>query len=255
MVDKKIIDILISTVFIHEKQIDDKELLETKIYRYYWINDLLESLESKKIKLKKPHLWNDPFENLFFNSEIRHIDGEIADLSVTKEQIFAQCWTLKKESDLMWNSYIKGKEGAKVTTTLGNLLKAISGCYFAFVKGVSYWTQNEILEYFAKPIPLKIFDSPLFTTLFIKREEFEEEQEVRLVFHDSLRNRDPKDRIKIANFNIQDYLQSDFAYIDFEPDFLFSEIVLHPQMDTDMIVNYKNRLSILKENEIAKNHA
>jgi len=244
-------ELLRETVFINEDQLKDNELSETKLYRYYWITDLLKTLETKRIILKKPHLWNDPFENLFLKSEIKNIDGKIADLSVTKEQIFAQCWTLKEESDLMWHSYIKGNEGAKVATTLGKLLKIISEYNFAFIKGVSYRSEKDILKYFSKPMPFNGNANPLFTTLFIKRVEFEEEKEVRLVFHDAFRNRNPKNRLKIANFNINDY-KSDFAYINFEPNFLFSEIILHPQMSGKMVTNFKKRIGEYYRGEIKK---
>jgi hypothetical protein len=251
MLNHRITELLQQDVFFSDKNIDDDELLETKIYRYFRINDLIETLTTKKLKLKKPHLWNDPFENLFLKSAMKDIHGNEIDLGVTKEQIFAQCWTLKEESGLMWSSYVHDKKGAKATSTIGSLLKIIPEHNIAFIKAVSYWSEKEIFEYFANPLTFNVNETPLFKTLFIKRKEFEEEQEVRLVFHDMFRNCDPKSNIHIANFNRNEY-KSDFAFLPIEPDLLFSEIILNPHLNEEKVEHYKNKIGKWFNGNISK---
>lgn len=253
MDNTKIQNLLEDQKLFNADQVYDIELLETKIYRYFRLNDLIESLSTKKLRLKKPHLWDDPFENLFLKSKVVNAKGQPADLSTTREQIFAQCWTFKEESDLMWSSYIHDSKGAKVTVSLKDILKVISRYQFAFIAKINYWTEQEILDYFSKPLSLDVSnkENPFIKTLCIKRKEFEEEQEVRIIFPDMFRNRDLKSRIHVANFNINDY-KSDYTYFEFDPDQLFSEIVLHPKMKVEKAEQYKYKLSQLYAGKIYK---
>jgi hypothetical protein len=243
MASERVIKLLQEDYYFSTSQIQDIEFLDTKIYRYFRLKDLIECLSIKKMRLTKPHLWKDPFENLFLNSKVVNKNGQAVDLRIIREQIFAQCWTLKDESDLMWNSYIHDSKGAKVTTTIKDMLDIVQNYEIAFMSGITYMPEQDIIRYFSSPLPINIEEqkNPFVVTLFIKRKEFAEEQEVRIIFHDMLRNRDPKSNLKIVNFNVKDY-QSDYTYFKFDPDHLFSDIVLHPKMNDEQVNFYTKKL-------------
>ena len=107
------------------ENINSLDLTNLKLFRYYKMDDFLKTIESKTLYLKKPHCWNDPFENLFLKSKIIDVNEKPIEMGIMKERVFAQCWSLKKESDLMWNSYIPDNVGVKVEVSLMNLNQAI----------------------------------------------------------------------------------------------------------------------------------
>lgn len=243
MASLRIKKLLKNNFYFSSNQIRDSEFLETKMYRYYSLTDLIESLSIKKMRLKKPHLWQDPFENIFLKLKVLNTNGQLVDLTTSREQIFAQCWTLKAESDLMWNSYVKDKLGAKVSTTIKQILDIVKNHDIAFLSGIKYMSESEIRKIFSSPVSLdvKAEKDSFWTTLFIKRKEFEDEQEVRIIFHDIFRNNNPNYKIKVANFNVNEY-KRDYTYFDFNPDQVFNEIILHPKMKEKKIDCFTNKL-------------
>jgi hypothetical protein len=241
----------INGLFINFKGTSEKNFLNRKIYRYFQLDDLIRSLTEKKFFLKKPHLWNDPFENIFLRSKVLDQNGNLVDFSLLKEQTYAQCWTLKKESDLMWGNYVKKNRGAIIVTTLGKLINIVAKQNMAFLGLIKYLPEDKILEFFKKQLPFNINSVPILQSLLIKRVEFEEEKEVRIVYFDFYRNQDSKNKVLVWNRNLIDY-QSDYAFMPFAPDELIEDIILHPGMTKRMVQIFKKRLHLVYGGKVYK---
>lgn len=218
------------------------KLNNLKLFRYYKMDDFLKTVKSKTLYLKKPHCWNDPFENLFLKSRIFDIDEKPIEMGIMKERVFAQCWTLKEESDLMWNNFIPDNIGVKVEVTLKNLNNSIqNNSDIRFIGKMKYLTIKEIENYFSQTFILTLDDiaKPIFESLLIKRKEFSEEHEVRILFFDLFRN-NKSNKIFIVNKNPNDY-KDDFTTISISPE-LFEKVVFHPKMSDKSISKYKSQI-------------
>ena len=66
------------------------------IYRYINIDHLIRWYRAKELFLTKPEKWDDPFENILMNAEIKFPDGSIKKL-FQRNFIYGQCWTLKNQ--------------------------------------------------------------------------------------------------------------------------------------------------------------
>lgn len=223
----------------------DSELTDLKLYRYFQVDDFIKTFEQNSLFLKKPHCWNDPFENIFLKSEIVDTNENPIEMGMMKERVFAQCWSLKEESDLMWGSYFVGNNGVKVEVSLNKIKQEIfKNSEIIFIGKIKYLTIQEIADYFSQIFKLSLDDiaQPIFESLLVKRKEFSEEFEVRILFFDLFRN-NKYERIFILNSNLEDY-KNDFTSIKISSN-IFEKVVFHPKMDYEQIEINKNKLTNL----------
>ncbi|MFQ5752658.1 MAG: DUF2971 domain-containing protein [bacterium] len=209
---------------------------DTAIYRIFKINNLIDIFKTKKLTLVRPKLWDDPFEN--FMEPVIIIDAKnnkkVA-LSDAFNKIFGQCWTLEKENDAMWRIYASNKNGVKVKTTAGKLFDSIydHSDRFArssfFIGKVDYKTREQIvamIEEFAPRLLLKLVHGNHDRIrpeqmLFIKRQEFKHEEEVRILYS----------AIKAID-KFRDSIE-----FSIDPCDLFDEIVFDPRIMDESVVN------------------
>jgi hypothetical protein len=195
---------------------------DLEIYRVFSRDRLLEVIRERKLTLVRPALWDDPFDNFLLSSIGKMSDGRLVSLEGIRNQYYGQCWTLLEESDAIWRIYAPGKNGLKVKSTVQKIFDAIykPGDPFAslscFVGKVEYLAESEIVSFMADHRRPSVF---LLSTealgqaysLLIKRQEFEHEQEVRLIYR--------------AN----DYRGPDIVSFSVDPGDLFDEIVIDPR--------------------------
>lgn len=205
------------------------------IYRIFKIERLMEVFESNKLCLVNPLKWDDPFDNFLFSCKIK-MNGELVGLEGIFDKFYGQCWTTKKESDAMWRIYSTEKTGVKVKTTVERLFDAVydNENEFAdrhyYIGRVNYQEESEIVEFFRRINGLDFVRDITFkcqtSSLFLKRMEFEHEEEVRLIY------RDPDKVNSVVCFDIN-------------PHELFDEIVFDPRMDEKSFSEYKSKLERL----------
>ena len=225
----------------------------TKVYRYYKMYDFLSSLRDQCLFLKKPYLWNDPFENLFFNSKIIDTNGEKVSLEIMKEQIYSQCWTLKEESNLMWNNFVSDGKGVKVTTTIGKIIDVIINLNLAFMGKVGYFDESEIRTYYSKPIlnNIDLHSGLILKSLLTKRKEFSDEQEIRIIYFNFFKQENLNRQIFTLNRNANEF-KNDFTMVSIDPNKFFDEIVFHPRIKVSESDSYKINFKDLGYNGIVK---
>jgi hypothetical protein len=185
--------------------------LNQPIYRYTNFTGLLELLEGKN-KLTKPHKWSDPSEGFMRKLILYKSESEQIAFCPVKHRYFAQCWTLKKECNLMWETYCPNKQGIKIKTTIKKLLNIIqqSGVFKHLKKitkheaklyygKIGYYHKKHFLNnpFFDFTSAIKkahgregsmIIKNEFVKSYFIKRKSFSNEKEFRIVMDIGLAN-------------------------------------------------------------------
>ncbi len=174
---------------------------DAPIFRYMTIDRLFEMVSRRELVLRRPHVWDDPFEN-FLSKTTMLQNGEAIGFNLTNE-FFAQCWTLKKECDGFWRNYCSLSDGVRIETTAAKLVRAVwdQGNRFVhlqrFVGRVRYLADHELR---AELQDCLAYGHPLTDqsnrgcaqTLLIKRTEFSYEDEVRVLAADDSVDTDRK---------------------------------------------------------------
>jgi hypothetical protein len=212
--------------------------VDVSIYRIFPIDRFCELLKTGNAVLVRPELWDDPFENILSCCGIcdtsktpfeGHLFGNM------RRPLYAQCWSMIKESDTLLRAYAIVKkdetgrnrfrelEGVQVNSTARKLLEAlwksipINQAEICFLGKVKYQPESELLQYFRNEIVsrrLQAFDEGLSYagSVLRKRDFFSHEQEVRL--------------IHIGNGS----MSSKTFCIPVNPNDLFDEVTIDPRL-------------------------
>lgn len=128
----------------------DKKILDRSLFRYVSFDDLLSLVENERNRLTKITKWkeHDPYENVMFEFPIQN-GRETIYLEDLSNHYYAQCWSLEKESDIMWQLYrhrYEKKGGVvKLETTVGRLLESCKKENFSFIGKVVYKKKRELI--------------------------------------------------------------------------------------------------------------
>lgn len=165
---------------------------ETPIFRYISVENFYRLLEDGENALAHFSRWDDPFEGFVFKgmaflSETK----EFVDLHDLYSDYYGQCWTLDgAESDMRWRACACGTRGhlVRIESTVGKLfdgLKSIEpknrlhvACRIGKVK---YEDEQWIRERMENVNLIEEIKNEPSELLFIKRKEFESENEFRIV--------------------------------------------------------------------------
>jgi hypothetical protein len=94
------------------------------IYRIVSCERFLKILRDRENGLVQPQLWDDPFENFILDCIAVTPDGKPARIGY-HDQLYGQCWSLHRETDLMWRAYSPNKDGVKIRTTVRTLYDSL----------------------------------------------------------------------------------------------------------------------------------
>lgn len=211
---------------IHLSQDD----LRKPIYRVFSVQRLIEICSSGKNTLVRPKKWDDPFENFILTRAVAAKQQMYPSVTV-QTNFYGQCWTNLEESDAMWRIYSPDKNGVKVKTTVGKLLKSLVNATNrngeCFIGKVSYLDDTALRD--------KLGDTSWLTdeaampkgranTLLFKRREFSHEHEVRLLYLSPIQ------------------ITSDVFSYDIDPLKLFDSIQFDPRISDELFQVYKHYL-------------
>jgi len=209
--------------------------LDQPLYRVYALDRFEQLLATNYDALVNPTKWEDPFENFFLEAtevEDPESEGKIS-LKNLAADWYGQCWTTLPESDAMWRIYSgdpnkagadPNKLGVKVKTMarklFDNLKRTESGAPYLqfFIGHVDYMTEAQITAMMEGLTFLDVSfggqGDKFADLLCIKREAFQHEQEVRLLFQDL----DPKRGAdKVFKYKLN-------------PNTIFEQVVLDPRL-------------------------
>jgi hypothetical protein len=230
---------------------------EAPIFRTIRMKYVRQMFEQKALVLVPPHLWDDPFENIIQWCAITYTNERPwrqEFLHQVRRPMFAQCWSYTFESDAIWRVYSTvskdaatglnttvDEEGLKIRTTPRKLIDALwkasptdplDSC---FLGQIQYLPERDIAQYIADEIGrerLSAFSSGRghAETLLLKREPFDHEREVRLIYVGQR-----TDSMKFFNVPI-------------EPNDLFDEIILDPRLQPDDVRQREEEIRTLSYN-------
>lgn len=149
------------------------------LYRIVSYPHAVDLFASRQLHFSAPSAWADPFETI-----LKHRRSHA---------LFAQCWCKKSVSDAMWKVYSPSNDSVRLRTTRSKLAAAAQAHDDAnslsfWIRDVDYMTPSQVRS---KLIRLSDRLREDFTiteaaaALFIKRDAFDFENEVRVVVHDS----------------------------------------------------------------------
>lgn len=164
-----------------------------RLYRFLRLDRFLDLVSHRILLLRKPHTWDDPFENFLSKTTIDD-NGQSVGFNLTNDY-FGQCWTLREECDGMWRNYCSLDCGVRIGTTSEKLIQAIwNGTdtftpLQTFVGRVRYLDDGSLK---AELAGCSEYGHPLMNSsgrgiaqmLLIKRTEFDYEEEVRALVSD-----------------------------------------------------------------------
>ena len=148
------------------------------IYRILSFDKVVDLFERRALYFSAPEAWPDPFETTF-----RHRRSHA---------VFCQCWCKKAVSDAMWRIYSPDTTSVRIRTSKAKLESALrasatNGRIRWFVDDVKYLSVSDLnvrLLRLKQSIQAN-FDLKMAThSLFLKRDAFDHEAEVRAVIHD-----------------------------------------------------------------------
>lgn len=249
---------------------------ETKIYRLMTFDRFRELLKEKKLVLVLPVSWNDPWEYclLCINYIIRNeqtYEHTFYALDSMGESLYAQSWSLEAESDGLWRGYTPSKapiddalesHSIQIQTTVGALMKqvyqtrAIASAKSIYIGAVTYCPESVLLKK-AGDFGMSLlradegvsadWNETVLATLFLKRDAFRYEREVRLVIDASANNKyrpkvvvpdKPKRKGMLRKENLLD--------VDIVPESLIQKVVADPWCSDAVIQKMQDEVKNLE---------
>lgn len=214
-----------------------KDLYDIKLYKYFSLKNLEHLIKDKMLFIERVESWDDSYENFFLKCNFYLDDNTLLSAKSQIPGIFGQSWTTKKESDAMWRIYSNDKTGIKIKT---NALKLFKALYIDDSCMANTWLGKVRYD------KMKKFETELYTlirdyqsyevfrdifpeTEFMKREEFEHEEEFRVITTlDSKQTETYKECKRLAyNININDFIE---------------EYCLDPRLNDDEFKQLKEKL-------------
>ncbi len=196
---------------IRQDHIVHKLDLNVPIYKFMPLQYVLTLLHNQSLYFQKTDSWEDPYENFFLKQDFRMNDGTPVDATTMIKGIFGMCWTTKRESDALWRIYSPDKRAVRIRTTADKLFRTIyrddADCSHAYIGKVIYREIAELERKLHDSVPINpLFLNEMWTqSMFVKRQEFSHEEEVRAILTFSAQevqyNRDHLDYpINVQNF-------------------------------------------------------
>jgi hypothetical protein len=222
---------------INSINLTPKELTHP-VYRVMSFTRFIELLQRQELTLVRPHMWEDPFENYLYSFMQKKHLGTYKGLSRYGEDLFAQCWTLHRETDAMWRIYSPDNDGVRVRTDFSRLYRALAlkvgirATIDSFIGKVQYLTKEEIRDIvssceFQRSVDRADTSKHIARCLLLKRKEFSHEKEIRLI-HDCW---DPNQTRKGTLFDIP-----------IDPNRLFDSVTIDPRTEYARFMEMKTTI-------------
>lgn len=180
--------------------IQDNLSLELPIYRYTTLENLLHILSRSEYNISKRTFFTDGNEQGLYcdhkyTFDLCPVGGDlnyceayqkhIAKQNNEVRQMYISCWTENEnESFLMWKSYASNGIGVRIETNIAQLLNSLhSNSSKIFCSRVNYHPEG--------------YKDTWFKKVFVKKPEYEQEQEVRICVCPNRNNRIYCDRLML----------------------------------------------------------
>jgi len=233
--------------------------LDKPIYRIFSIKRLIEMLNEKELVMPKVNSWDDVYENFSLKCNFTCEGDEVIGLKEDSDYYYGQCWSFIEDSDAMWRIYSSDKQSIRIKTTIRKLfdsVTSIENCGIIHTEGIGIikdtflgavlYKSKEQLDKWMKTqiIRRENFMPNIIDSLFIKRDNFQHESEVRIIYYAEEEDSKlkPNSNPPLVSFKIK-------------PFDLIDEIAFDPRADESYYNTFKeylkNKLKV-PENKITK---
>ncbi len=192
--------------------------LDKSIYRIISVDHLEMMLKNHTLALAKTSSWEDVYENFFFKEKF-FLNGDRVGMEHFADHIFGQCWSTFKDSDAMWRIYSHEKQSVRIKTTIRKLFDSVyleDACMAStYIGAVNYKTHKALNEWIESINPVNTSDLTkiMIESLFLKRNNFSHEQEIRVIYQPDEHSPDCAQKLKIYPIDLIDFLDE----ITFDP--------------------------------------
>lgn len=159
----------------------------TYLYHFIPIKYLILLIKNKKLRLRRICDWSDKWETFLFKHI--YIDKEHKEYSAEKSSysFYAQCWTKQENSNALWEIFSKDKLSIKIKTTKKKLegLNTKKEHSLFLSDNVEYCSKENLVDWLSKHSKESIetfLQRQGKESLFKKRDEFQYEDEYRIVY-------------------------------------------------------------------------
>ena len=214
------------------------------VYKYIPFKYLKAMLQSRTLRINKVSTWEDPYENFFLKSDFntfspfykQYISFDTQNLI---DRTYGQSWTFLEESDAMWRIYSNVKDldfiAIRLKIKVNNLFNIVytnNNCMLTTSIGkIDYKTDEEIKQWLDRKDNAGItpnFHKYVEDCLFIKREPFSHEKEVRIIICNG------------TSGTAKDFLEFDIKDLS-----IFEEFVIEPRLEQDCVELITHRIEKL----------
>lgn len=209
---------------------------DDKLDRYMSFNRLLDCFVNKRFVFPKYIRFKDPWEGFFHEARLKHDDYQ-DETVLGKHYPFIMCFTNHKESDAMWHTYSKNTTRVKIVTSVSKLKKLVnkpSSGFDSYLRTIEYLSKSNIenADFLIKRFPgvfkkgdrLASWEHAIIDCLFIKRDAFKHEDEVRLLLYFKEKQKD------------------DFYHLYTDPNEIIERVVLDPRIKKELEELYRDSL-------------
>lgn len=186
--------------------------LSKRIYKIMPLEHLILMLSNRTLALAKTSSWEDVYENFLFKQKF-----EYAGKNVTMEHlgliVFGQCWSLNRDSDALWRIYSQDKKSVRIRTTIQKLYDAVyidDNCMAStYIGKVNYKSPKKLNEWIIanSPISMSTINRTMVNSLFLKRNSFSHEKEVRIIYQPDSTSTDVTSNLKIYNIDPLNFIE------------------------------------------------
>ena len=206
------------------------------------MNYLLRWLYEGKIRFNQVASWDDVYELFLFKQKYIQ-NGVPVDFNAASRAIYGQSWSLLSDSDALWRIYSPDKLSVRIKTTFSDLYTLLAQSDALLQGGiiylgiVDYLTKKDIDNRITSYLP-NIFDKQnIIDSLFIKRNSFSHEKEVRIILWNETVMEDNGHNIPR---NIPPYVN-----ISIQPKDLIKEITFDYRLDDNLFNCLKSTMQVL----------
>lgn len=162
----------------------------TPIFRYMPLERYYELIEGNYNTLTHLSCWEDPYEAFVYRGGLASYGEDEMQIYAAFKSVYGQSWTLfGEEKEIFWRAMRNGKDVVRIRTTIGKLIASLgsrsedSNAHVRIAK-VQYLPQGEvdaqlIRRNLHRAVTGNVAEKMDF--LFVKRNEFNDEQEVRII--------------------------------------------------------------------------
>jgi hypothetical protein len=219
-----------------------------RLWRYVDLPRLVGMLASNALPLIRIDKFEDKWEGFsiplsqqqyrgFFAEEKLKSDSErLEQGEYLRTSYYANCWHQSDiESDAMWKLYMKSDEGLAIRTTYQSLIYSLRKCQQDYYVGIVRYTKPSAGQ-------------SMLLTCMSKREPFQHEKEVRVIWYDTDAERGSRDKYSHSLCDANErppvkHLRCDFKH-------LIEEIFISPKAGAWFAPAVKNLLEKYKLKEV-----